>query len=406
MKKPDSLPTILVINAGSSSIRFAQYQWSEPLKRILHGKIDRIGMNDTKLISINSAQNHQETYTLTPSEQISPSQFLVDWLEKQNESDSIAALGHRIVQGMQHTAPALVTQDLLNQLNSTSAYDPEHMPREIELIEIFRRRHPKRPQLACFDTVFHRDMPRVAKLLAIPRRFQAKGIQRYGFHGLSFSYLMDELLRLGDPAASRGRVILAHLGSGASLAAVRDGQSIDTSMGFTPTAGLPMSTRSGDLDPGLFFFLAQTEKITAGQFGHMVNHESGLLGVSEISSDMRDLLVHETEDIRAAEAVALFCYQTKKWIGSFSAALGGLDTLVFSGGIGENAPIVRQRICQGLEFLGIKLQESLNDENASIISSEDSRVKVRMIGTDEELMLARSVQHSKLLDNSIQKENL
>jgi acetate kinase len=211
---------------------------------------------------------------------------------------------------------------------------------------------------------------------------------------LSYAYLVEELARLGDPAAATGRVILAHLGNGASLAAVRDGKSIDTSMGFTPTAGLVMSTRSGDLDPGLAPYLARTEQITTQQFYDMVNHKSGLLGVSETSSDMRDLLDHEAHDVRAAEAVALFCYQAKKWIGSFTAALGGLDTLVFAGGIGENAPLVRARICEGLSCLGIELNESRNAETAGVISTDASRVTVRVIRTDEELMIARSVLRS------------
>jgi acetate kinase len=216
-------------------------------------------------------------------------------------------------------------------------------------------------------------------------------VQRYGFHGLSYAYLMEELARLGDPAATTGRVILAHLGNGASMAAVRDGKSIDTSMGFTPTAGLVMSTRSGDLDPGLAPYLARTELMNAKQFYDMVNHKSGLLGVSEISSDMRDLLAQEVHDIRAAEAVALFCYQAKKWISAFAAALGGLDTLVFAGGIGENAPLVRARICDGLGFLGIALGESRNAETAGVISTDASRATVRVIRTDEDLMIARSV---------------
>jgi acetate kinase len=202
---------------------------------------------------------------------------------------------------------------------------------------------------------------------------------------------MEELARLGDQAASKGRVILAHLGNGASLAAVRNGKSIDTSMGFTPTAGLVMSTRSGDLDPGLAPYLTRTEQMTTSQFYKMVNHESGLLGVSETSSDMRDLLARESSDVRAAEAVTLFCYQAKKWIGAYAAALGGVDTLVFAGGIGENAPIVRARICEGLDFLGIELNESRNKEAAGVISTDASRVTVRVIRTDEELMIARSV---------------
>src|SRR5471030_1237138 len=222
-------------------------------------------------------------------------------------------------------------------------------------------------------------MPEVAKLLPIPRRYAAKGVERYGFHGLSYAYLMEELARLGDPSAKKGRVILAHLGNGASLAAVRDGKSIDTSMGFTPTAGFVMSSRSGDLDPGLVSYFARTEQMSATQFQEMVNHASGLLGVSEISSDMRDLLAREEQDVRASEAVALFCYQAKKWIGAFAAALGGLDTLVFAGGIGENASPVRARICGGLQFLGVEIDEPCNAGNSPVISGNGSRVTVRVI---------------------------
>jgi acetate kinase len=245
--------------------------------------------------------------------------------------------------------------------------------------------------VACFDTAFHHDLPRVARLLPIPRRYEAQGVRRYGFHGLSYAFLMEELGRLAGTGAAQGRVILAHLGSGASLAAVREGKSVDTSMGFTPAAGVPMGTRSGDLDPGLVWYLARTEKMSAKQFNEMANTRSGLLGISETSSDMRDLLDRETQDVRAAEAVALFCYQVKKWIGAFAAALGGLDTLVFAGGIGENAPAVRARICDGLGFLGIELEEKLNAANEGVISAAGGGVAVRVIRTDEEQMIAKSV---------------
>ena len=245
--------------------------------------------------------------------------------------------------------------------------------------------------MACFDTAFHHDLPRVAQLLPIPRRYEAQGVRRYGFHGLSYAFLIGELARLGDPAATTGRVIIGHLGNGASLAAVRDGKSMDTSMSFTPTAGVPMSTRSGDIDPGLVWYLARTEKMSAKQFNEMVNFQSGLFGISETSSDMRDLIDHETHDVRAAEAVALFCYQVKKWIGAFAAALGGLDTLVFAGGIGENSPAVRARICDGLGFLGIELEEERNAASEGVISTAASRVAVRVIHTDEEWMIAKTV---------------
>jgi acetate kinase len=259
------------------------------------------------------------------------------------------------------------------------------------LTKAFHQRFPDLFQVACFDTAFHHDMPRVARMLPIPRRYEAKGVRRYGFHGLSYEFLMGQLAELGGAEAANGRVILAHLGNGASLAAVRRGKSVDTSMSLTPTAGVPMSTRSGDLDPGLLWYLARTENMSAKKFNEMVNFQSGLLGISETSSDMHDLLASEAHDVRAAEAVALFCYQVRKWIGAFSAALGGLDTLVFAGGIGENAATVRARICDGLGFLGIELDPQRNAKHEPWISSGTGRVKVRVIRTDEELMIARSV---------------
>jgi acetate kinase len=296
-----------------------------------------------------------------------------------------------VVHGMRHFQPEIVTRALLEELHRIRPYDPDHLPREIELIEAFWQRQPQMPQVACFDTAFHRSMPIVARLLPIPRRYEAKGVERYGFHGLSYAYLMEELARVAGAQAAQGRVVLAHLGNGASLAAVLGGKSIDTSMGFTPASGLPMSTRSGDLDPGLVSYLARTEHITPMQFHELVNHESGMLGVSETSPDMRDLLSREAGDVRAAEAVALFCYQVKKWIGSFAAALGGLETVIFAGGIGENSPLIRARICAGLGFLGIELNNAKNDENAGVISTDAAWTTVRVIRTDEEHMIARSV---------------
>jgi acetate kinase len=392
--KAESMNSILTINGGSSSIKFALYQTDEPLKRRLFGKIDRIGLSGTNLTFQNSGGKPSCSRKLIIADHKSAADFLVGWLERQDGFESVQAVGHRVVHGMKHTEPEIITRDLLEELHRIGPFDPDHLPSEIELIETFRRRHPKMLQVACFDTAFHQTMPRAAKLLPIPRRYNAEGIQRYGFHGLSYAFLIEELARLGDPTAKKGRVILAHLGNGASLAAVRDGKSIDTTMGFTPTAGLVMSTRSGDLDPGLVSYLARTEKMTVSQFQKMVNHESGLLGISETSSDMRDLIAREAKDVRAAEAVELFCYQAKKWIGSYAAALGGLDTLVFAGGIGENAPPVRERICEGLQFLDIKLDKVRNKKNAAMISANGGRVKVRVIRTDEELMIARSVLRS------------
>jgi acetate kinase len=379
---------VLTINGGSSSIRFAVYRAGAKPKLHAAGKIDRIGLSGTSLVVNEPSPPKRAPLPISGKGHSAAVDFLLQWLESEVFFRSITAVGHRLVHGMRHTEPARVTRKLLAELKRITPYDPDHLPGEIKLIEAFLLRHPKLPQVACFDTSFHRSMPQVAKRLPIPRHFSSKGIERYGFHGLSYAYLMEELKRI-DPVEAKGRVILAHLGSGASLAAVKQGKSMDTSMGFTPTAGLVMGTRTGDLDPGLNYFLSRTEGMTASQFQYMVNHESGLLGISETSSDLRDLCSREATDVRAKEAVDIFCYQVRKWIGSFAAALGGVDTLVFAGGIGENAPAIRRRICAQLGFLGVELDERRNAKNAPLIS--EGRVQVRVIRTNEEIMIARSV---------------
>ena len=396
-------PRILTINGGSSSIKFALFEAGDSLRRILEGSIERIGLPEATLRvkGLNQADNFSRP--VTAPDHTAAVGALMDWIEQRLGRATLTAVGHRVVHGgPKYSDPQLITKEMVEELHQLTPFDPEHLPEEILLTEAFHRRFPDLPQIACFDTAFHPDLPRVAQLLPIPRRYEAQGVRRYGFHGLSYAFLMGELARLAGAQAAKGRVILAHLGNGASLAAVRDGKSVDTSMSFTPTAGVPMSTRSGDLDPGLVWYLARTEKMSAKQFNEMVNFQSGLLGVSETSSDMRDLLECETRDVRAAEAVALFCYQVKKWVGAFAAALGGLDTLVFAGGIGENAPIVRTRICEGLEFLGIALEEKRNAANEGVISAEASRVSVRVIRTDEEWMIANTV--CRVLGLTIQKE--
>jgi acetate kinase len=381
------MPNILTINAGSSSIRFALFAAAAPPRRVLDGKIDRIGSAEASFWAGRTGQPARQIKLGAAQGQVGVDS-LVEWLDAQSGFAKPDAVGHRVVHGMLHTAPERVTAALLGELRRITPFDPEHMPREIALIEALQQRYSSVPHVACFDTAFHRSMPRVATLLPIPRRYLAQGVQRYGFHGLSYTFLMRELARIGDAAATRGRVILAHLGSGASLAAVRDGQCVDTSMGFTPAAGLVMGTRSGDLDPGLMSYLALTEHLDAAQFQTMVNHESGLLGVAESSADVRDLLDCEDNDSRAREALALFCHQAKKWIGSFAAVLGGVDTLVFAGGIGENAAPLRRRICDGLQFLGIEIDESQNLRNAPRISTVAAAAAVRVIRTDEESVIA------------------
>ena len=387
---PADQACVLIINSGSSSIRFAIYAVAADPVRRLSGKIDRIGLQRTTL-TVDAAPGVAPVSRRIRARGHEPAvSVLLDWLEAQPHFAAIAAVGHRVVHGMQHSAPERITPRLLAELRRLTPYDPDHLPHEIGLIEAFGRRHPHLAQVACFDTAFHRSLPPVARLLPLPRRYTARGVERYGFHGLSYEYLLGELRRV-DPAAARGRVILAHLGNGASLAALRHGRSVDTSMGFTPASGLVMSTRTGDLDPGLAYFLARTHGMTAAQFQQMVNHEAGLLGISGTSSDLRDLLAREAGDPRAAAAVALFCYQARKWIGAYAAVLGGLDTLVLAGGIGEHAPVIRARICAGLDFLGLRLHPARNRGNAPVISRPHGRVTVRVMRTDEELMIARAM---------------
>jgi acetate kinase len=368
----DGVKHVLTINGGSSSLRYALFELQRKPLRLLGGKLERLKGSAATAVDAMLHKLSAEPAYVRPD-----------------------AIGHRIVHGMQHSAPERIGAKLLTQLRKNVLYDPEHLPREIEFIRAMQLRFKKIPQAACFDTAFHRSMPRVATLLPIPRRYATRGVQRYGFHGLSFTFLMQELERLGDGAAKSGRVILAHLGSGASLAAVRDGSCIDTSMGFTPTAGLVMGTRSGDLDPGLMSYLSMHRRLSPKALQTMVNHESGLLGVSGTSADVRDLLERESRDQRARDALDLFCYQAKKWIGSFAAALGGLDTLVFAGGVGENAAPVRRRICEGLDFLGLQLDAGANTQASAVISSKPSRVSVRIIRTDEEVVIAQ--QTARLL---------
>ena len=385
-------PCILTINGGSSSIKFGLFEVRNPPRQLLHGEIDRIGQKQAALRVNGLRTGDHIARCVQAPDHVAAVDALMSAIEERGMQHAVVAVGHRVVHGgPKYWAPQRVTADMIDQLRGFSSFDPEHLPDEIRLIEALGRRFPDVPQVACFDTAFHHDLPRVARLLPIPRRYEAQGIRRYGFHGLSYAFLIEELARVAGAEAAGGRVILAHLGSGASLAAVRGGKSIDTSMGLTPAAGVPMSTRSGDLDPGLIGYLARTEQMTPAQFTKMVNFQSGLLGISETTADMHELIDREAEDARAADAVALFCYQVKKWIGAFAAALGGVDTLVFSGGIGENAPIIRARICDGLGFLGIALDPQRNARTVPLISPDAGDVQVRVIRTDEASMIAKSV---------------
>jgi acetate kinase len=384
--------SILTINGGSSTLKFALFRAEETPVRELSGVIDRIGSSHGTFTWMQEGAGDTDRRMVEAPDHAACLGPIMDCVKDRLAREPVLAIGHRVVHGgREYREPQRMTPTVMEELLRLSPFDPEHLPAEIALIKECMRRYPRLPQVACFDTAFHRDMPVVARLLPIPRRYEKLGLQRYGFHGLSYAFLMKELDRVGRQGEARGRVILAHLGNGASMAAVTDGKSVDTTMGFTPTSGLPMSRRSGDLDPGLVSYLARTEGMSVDRFHRMVNTESGLLGVSERSSDMRDLLKEEQHDPRAADAVSLFCYQAKKAVGSLAAALGGLDTLVFSAGIGEHSPVVRARICDGLEFLGIIIDSESNEADAPVISKEGSAVTVRVIHTDEERQIAEAV---------------
>lgn len=389
---------VLTVNGGSSSIKFSLYSGGKALEKVMSGELSRIGQPDA-ILKFKNENGKAQQFKVTAADYASATDYLITLLEKEVDFKDIKAIGHRVVQGMKQTEPALITDKLLNELKKDIPYDPDHLPGEIRLIEAFRKHQPGTDQYACFDTAFHQTMPPVATLLPIPRRFERQGIRRYGFHGLSYQYLVQKLKKIAGKNVANGRVVLAHLGSGASLAAVYKGKSIDTSMGFTPAGGIPMSSRSGDVDPGVAWVMIKTEKLSPKQFNHLVNHESGLLGVSESSGDMSDLLANETTDPKAADAIALFCYYVKKQIGAYAAALGGLDTLVFSGGIGENSPLIRARICESLQFLGIDIDKKLNNKNKGRFSK--GKIGVYMIPTDEELMIAQIV--SKMINKKSNK---
>jgi acetate kinase len=384
---------ILTINGGSSSLKFAVFRGDRQLTRALAGRFERIGTDGAELV-VNpgdGSSSGAEPRRLALPDHSACVPVLIEVLH--DAGLSIGAIGHRVVHGgVRYRAPERVTADVLTDLRALIAFAPEHQPAEIALMEAFAREYPNVAQVACFDTAFHADLPRVAQLLPIPRRYAERGVRRYGFHGISYTYLMGELARLAGAAAAQGRVVLAHLGNGASMAAVHRGRCIDTTMAFTPTAGLVMGTRSGDLDPGLPGYLSRADGTTADEFDTLVNRASGLLGLSERSGDVRDLLAREASDVRAAEALAVYCYQAKKWIGALAAALGGLDTMVFAGGVGEHAAPIRARICAGLEYLGVEIDAARNHANAPEIATDASTVRVRVIATDEEIVIAQAAR--------------
>lgn len=378
---------ILTINGGSSSIKFALYSGDGAFVRSFHGKIDRIGVAGST-ITYTDISGRELVRELPLMDFVVAVGVLKNFLEESVDIQNIAVVGHRVVHGMNRDKHAVVSREMIDEIKQLSEIDPEHLPLEVAIMEMFMEWQPELKQVACFDTVFHHEMPRVAQVIPLPHRYDERGVRRYGFHGLSLSFVVSELQKKDSERAS-GRVIVAHLGNGASITAIKNGKSVDTSMGFSPTGGMPMSSRTGDMDPGALLYVIKKDGLSVEAASALVNHESGLLGVSGKSPNMEDLLNNENSDERAREAVDLFCYEAKKRIGSYVAALGGVETIVFTGGMGENSPRIRARICFDLEFLGIVIDESKNNSSEEIISDASSRVLVRVMHTNEELMIAR-----------------
>ncbi len=379
------------MNRGSATLKSALYDTANQENLLLSINVDEDGASGVRLKITGGNGATLADSSLQASDPDAALNAMFAWLEKNNFLAGLAAAGHRIVHGgPKYTDPQRISPQFISEIETLLPLDPDHLPAAIHGIRYIAARVPGLPQVACFDTAFHKELPTVARMYALPPETHEQGIRRYGFHGLSYEYVMSELRAL-EPSLAGSRVIIAHLGSGASIAAVKQGKSVDTSMGFTPLEGLVMSTRSGDLDPGALIYILETERRSAKGLDALLNKESGLLGASGITGDMRALLEKMPQDAHAAEAVDLFCYRVKKYIGAYAAALGGLDLVVFAGGIGERAPAIREKICEGLDFLGIRLDASSNQSNAATISSQESRVKVRMIKTNEDLMIVRHV---------------
>ncbi|HEV3036915.1 MAG TPA: acetate/propionate family kinase [Candidatus Angelobacter sp.] len=382
---------VLCLNAGSSSLKFALYAISKLAeKKIAEGAIEGVGQPSARLWIRDSHGDLLEDRKTKFSDAHETIGALFSALERPELSPPVA-VGHRVVHGgMNYTGPQKITAQLQEDLQALVPLAPLHLPGQIELIEAVRKWRPSLPQVACFDTAFHFGMPEVARRFPLPHSFWEQGVRRYGFHGLSYEYVLSVLEKQSEkPSQKTGsRTIIAHLGNGASMAAVRDGIPVDTSMGMTPTGGFMMGTRSGDLDPGLVLYLLRSGYDARG-LDDLFNHQSGLLGVSGLSADMKTLLEKRSSNPHVDQAIAMFCRGIRKFLGAFATVLGGLDTLVFTGGIGEHAAPVRQEICTDIEFLGVVLDPSQNEKHAAIISAPESRCTVRVIPTNEDLMIAR-----------------
>lgn len=379
--------SILTINSGSSSIKFSLFKAGVDPELLVSGRLERIGLPEGRFSAFDGEGRSLLSKKLPLHGHGDALKELFGWLEGRPEGRGMGAVGHRVVHGgAEYASPGKIDRALLEAIRKLTPFAAEHLPHEIKAIEAVSSAFPGMPQVACFDTSFHRTMPEVASTFAIPAEFRAEGVLRYGFHGLSYEYIVEELTKMG-PGGAKGRVIIAHLGNGCSMCAVKDGKSVDTTMGFTPLGGLVMSTRTGELDPGIIVYLLKTRGYEADELNELLNRRSGLLGISGLSPDMADLLAKQGSSTPAALAIDVFCYQARKYIGALAAVLGGLDSLVFTAGIGENSPEIRERITAGLGFLGVELDGALNKKNGPVISK--GQVKVLVIKTNEELMIAK-----------------
>lgn len=369
----ETTPVILTVNCGSSSLKYGLFSQADSPEQLHSGQIRDIGKAPVKDMEAAVDQ-------------------LIALLNERFREYEVTAIGHRIVQGgQQHMEPEKVTDQLLSSLGGLISLAPDHLPAELAAIRAFAQVFPEATQLVCFDTAFHQHMPFVAKHYALPRRLWEQGLIRYGFHGLSYEYIMQQLQQTA-PETADGRIIIAHLGNGASMAAVHKGVCVDTTMGLTPAGGLVMSTRPGDLDPGVILYLLKEQKMSTDELSELLNKQAGLKALSGKESDIQDLLEAAPEHPHAGEAIDLFCYQVRKYTGALAAAMGGLDTFIFTGGIGEHAPEIRQRICEGLEFLGMHIDITENEQTAAVISARGGTVVIRVIPTSEEQMIA---QHTR-----------
>ena len=389
MTSPDQ-PSILVLNVGSSTLKFGFYPLVDGDEALLHGVLEYSGTTSGQLrITDSSGQTVSSRLVVDRDSAVTK---LLRHLKGRSLFTSIHAVGHRLVHGgSKLRKPVRINAGVRASLEEVVPLAPDHLPAELRAIDEVARLAPSLAQIACFDTTFHNHLPAVARLFGLPRELSDSGVVRYGFHGLSYEYVAETLRERGE---LQPRTVVAHLGNGASVAALLNGISIDTSMGMTPSGGVVMSTRSGDLDPGIILYLLRSRGFSPAQLDDVTNRRGGLRGISDSSSDIRDLLASSPNDSKAEEAIAIFCYQASKFIGAYSAALGGIDALIFTGGIGARSPAIRARVCEKLEFLGVVLEPELNLANAATISPTSGGVRIQTLTTREEVMIARHVRKS------------